>query len=586
MARVVRRAPSAPGTEIIEFDDGTSLTVPAGTAPQAQVPQAPQAPQAPIPIQSQTQPEAVNAARGQMTPYGLPLQDVQALASRPVYQPGRAAYDPKKVIAAQVAVPTGMQTQVTGAKPFDRDTYEDAQAKEREAQQLKADADMLAASNDARTQQALASELQNINADQQAKQRAAEDRYNAGMIQLTNEAKQVASKEVKVDRVFENMSGLQKMLFAISAGLFGGATHGRSNQTLDMMQNLMNADINAQQNQINREQGNADNALARLSHQWGSIEAGRSALKVQQMEVLKQKLAAQASEVGTARAKANADAQAKLLEAQQQRELAVLQSAARGQVTETTVSQMQVPVKGTAGGLRNPTEAEVDKRISREQALRKGGGEIIGAGLKNEAQAAELRGDIPSDKQLKLDENISQRQEHLGKALSEVASLRTAVDTVVDKGGITEDEQGYAKHKGIPGVGLGYNVLEKIPLIGKELAAVAANTIGGKDASIVRNQSMEALTYKIKEASGAAFSEAEAARHAQALGQAALAGEDTFAQAMVNFRKALVEKEQSLRAGAGLPASRAYDRAKGQLRDESQASKAGIVGKYEGTVSK
>jgi proline racemase len=70
------------------------------------------------------------------------------------------------------------------------------------------------------------------------------------------------------------------------------------------------------------------------------------------------------------------------------------------------------------------------------------------------------------------------------------------------------------------------------------------------------------------------------------LGQAALAGEDTFAQAMVNFRKSLDEKEQSLRAGAGLSASRAYDAAKGQLKDEARFSKAGIVGKYEGTVSK
>jgi len=572
------------GAELIRFDDGSTQTVQSGALSQF----APQSHPQPVNHHAQPQPEAQAEARGQMTPYGLPLQDVQSIVNRPVYQPGRAAYDPKKVIANQVAVPTGVQTQVTGAKPFDRDAHEDAQAKEREAQQLKADADMLAASNDARTQQALSSELQGIHADQQAKQKAAEDRYNAGMIQLTEDAKRVATKEFKPDRIFENMSVLQKLLFAVSAGLNGHATRGQSNNTLDMMQNLMAADINAQQNQINREQGQADNALSRLSQQWGSIEAGRAALKVQQLEVVKQKLGAQAAEIGTARAKANADAQAKLLEAQQQRELAVLQSAARGQVTETTVAQMQVPIKGTAGGLRAPTEAEIDKRIAREQALRKGGGEIIGAGLKNEAQAAELRGDIPSDKQLKMDENISQRQEHLGKALSEIANLRTNVDTVMSKGGITEDEQGYAKHNEIPGVGWQYNLIEHTPfgaVFGKELSGLAAS-LAGKDSAIVRNQAMEALTYKIKDASGAAFSEAEAARHAQALGQAMLAGENAFAQAMVNFRKSLDEKEQSLRAGAGIPASRRFDAAKNQLKDEAKLSKAGIVGKYEGTVSK
>ena len=585
MANIVSRGPhpNMSGAELIRFDDGTTQTVQAGALPQfAPRPQPVNyQPQDPSPEYQQAQ----GAARSQMTPYGLPLQDVQAIASRPVYQPGRAAYDPNKEIATQVAVPTGVQTQTTGAKPFDKDVYLEAQTKEREAQQAKADADMLAASNDAATQRAMAHELQGIQSDQQAKQQAAEDRYNSNMLQLTGDAQKVAMKETKPDRVFENMSGLSKMLFAISAGLNGYATQGKSNATLDMMQNMMAADINAQQNQINREQGQADNALSRLSHQWGSLEAGRSALKVQQLEVIKQKLGAQAAEIGTARAKANADAQAKLLEAQQMRELAVLQNAARGQTTETTVSQMRTPISGAAGGLRAPTEAEIDKRITREQTLRKSGQDIVGGGLKNEAAAAELNGAIPNDKQMKLDENIAQRQEHLGKSLSEIANLRTNVDTVISKGGITEDEQGYAKHNGIPGIGMWYNALEKIPVFGKELASLAANA-AGKDSSIVRNQSMEALTYKIQEASGAAFSEAEAARHAQALGQAALAGEDTFAQAMVNFRKSLDEKEQSLRAGAGLSASRAYDAAKGQLKDEARFSKAGIVGKYEGTVSK
>lgn len=454
MADVIRRTAAGP-VDIIEFSDGTRLTVPKGTAPQAQPKTAaPIEPIAPLPVQSQRQqaqpmpiPNAApqqmqdtgaqDAARNTMTPYGLPLQDVRDIVSRPVYQPGRAAYDPRKEIAQQVAVPVSTQTQTVGAKPFEKDQYLEVQQKEREAQQMKADADMLAASNDVATQRATASELQSIYEDQQAKQRAAEDRYNAGMVQLTDEAKQVAQKKVNPTQVFDNMGTMQKALFALSAGLGGYATQGRSNQTLDMLQNLMAADINAQQNQINREQGQADNALARLSQRWGSLEAGRSALKVQQYEVLKQKLAAQAAEIGTAKAKANADAQAKLLEAQQQRELVVLQNAARGQTTETTVSQMRAPIAGVAGGYRAPTEAELDKRIAREQALRKSGQEIVGSGLENELKGQKLAGGGPENQE-KIDAQVSQ----YGTRQAANVAAKEALDRFVAENDIKRGKDG------------------------------------------------------------------------------------------------------------------------------------------------
>lgn len=580
------------GADLIRFDDGSTQTVPSSSLPQfAPKPQPVAAPaidappQYAIPSQQQPNGPVERQTRNMMTPYGLPLQDVQRLAEQKVYQPGRAAYDPNAVVAKQVPVPVSRQTQVQGAKPYDESEYWTPQANEANAQRIKGEADVLAANTDLQIQRSAQMEMQSLQQQQAAKLKADEDNYNERMASLNEEAAAVARKEINPDRVFQNMGTGQKLMFALAGAFSGYATQGQRNPAAEYISHMIDVDVRAQEHAISRQQGNVDNALSRLSQQWGSIEAGRSALKVQQAEVMKQKLATMVAESGTKRAVANAKIAQASLDAIQQRELLTLRDAARGSVTTAETAQMQVPIAGQAGGYRMPTDAEVEKRIAREQGLRAKGQDIIGGGLKNEATAAELRGEIPSDRQMKADEQISQRQEHLGKSMSEVANLRTNVDQIISRAGITEDEKGNAHHKGIPGVGMGYNVVSKIPVFGNELASLAANAAGA-DSAVVRNQAMEALTYKIKDASGAAFSEAEAQRHAQALGQGMLAGEDTFAQAVVNFRKALDEKEQSLRAGAGLPASRGYDAAKGQLQREAAYSKSGIRGKYQGTVSK
>jgi hypothetical protein len=606
MAQIISREPM-PGSggraEVLRFDDGTSLTIPAGAGPMSQagpvVSSAPTAPQPvlmqgapgdtmqsrePPPAQPQggvpAQPPPRQQVIDPMTPYGVPLSVVADIANARKAVPGRAAYDPRAVVAAQVPVPVQRQMQTVGAQPFDPEKLAEIHRKETEAADLNAEASQMQAANNLQIQHAMYSEAQDIAQQQAAKQRAAEDQYARGMSQLTQEAQAVAQKQINPNRVFENMGVGQKIMLGLSAAMSGYATQGRENPAMQYVMKLVDNDIRAQQNQIERQQGTADNALARLSQQWGGIQAGAAALRVQQLEVGKQRALAMGAELGTPIAQARSQALAAQLEAAQQRELVTLQNAARGQVTQTEVAQMQIPVKGQAGGYVPLTYEEKMKRLKQQQDLYKGGYENVGLGLKNETEANQLAQGFGSEKQQM---QAAERQEHLGKSLSEMAYLNQNIDQIMSHGGIRIGQDGKAIHGDIPGVGMGYNLIAAIPFFGKDLAQMAAG-MNGPDAAIVRHQAEEALTYKIRDASGAAFSTQEAEKHARALAAGFLAGPDAFAQAMVNFQSAVREKELSLRAGAGVEVSDAYDRSYSTLKSRQQQKQQGIQGNYTGTV--
>jgi hypothetical protein len=561
---------------------------PPGGAPPAPPPAAqdftpaPQ-PQAPPTFQVSSQPE--RRAVDPMDPRtGLYLSDYRD-ANRPVYVPGRPSVDPHKIVASQVAVPVHRTTQTTTGPGFDPEAVQRYQELEQKAAITHGEAQMLDAHNREQIAQMTATSLAELQAKQQAEQHAAESFYRANMSALEGEARQIAATKIDPDQATRGMSGWQTIGLAIAAGLSGYSNPHGQNQVLNLISQKIDRNIAAQEMNLRTRQGANQSALGRMAQQWGSIEAGRAALKVREFEIAKAKLEATAAQMGLPGDHAKVQGMLQSLDAAQAKDRMALEQAARGQTVVSEQSGYMMPQKAQPGYYRGPTDKEYESRIDRAQGRASKGAEIVGKGLENQTKEGELLGVIPTKEQAQERQQVATRQEHLGTAMSEIANLRTNVHQILSRGGITEDAQGNAHHHGIPGVGMGYNVLSRVPFFGPELADLAASTVGGKDALTIRQQAQEALTYKIKEASGAAFSAAEAERHAKALGQAFLAGEDTFAQALTNFNRAIDEKEHSLRAGAGRAASQSYDADKASLEQEAAASKAGIRGTYRGTVA-
>jgi hypothetical protein len=611
--------PQYPGYAKVSFVDGSSVRVPRDRAlallgpnsgalaqnmtpnpvasfqpPEAERPAPPQnvTDAAAPPIQSATPAAAVSPPpperRQQVADpldprTGLRLSEYRE-AARPVYVPGTPGFDPNRVKASQVLVPVQRTTQVQQGRPYDAEAVADWQRKELEAKQYEAHAQLLDAENRVKTGQLTAQTLAEIEQKQRSEQAAREAAYSDRMNVLTQEARQIAQTPIDTEAYGKSLSGWQTIGLALAAGLTGYATRGGPNQILAMIGDKISQNIHAQEVQLRNRQDANRSELGRLAQEWGSLEAGRAALKVREVETAKAKLEATALSMGLPVESAKVQGMMSALDAIQAKERDQLKQAALGTTTTSEAGQFLTPRKATAGYYRQPTDKEFESRIDKTQGRVAKGQEIIGKNLDNQGTEAELLGVKPTKEQAAEQQQVAQRQEHLGKGLSEIANLRTNVNQILSRGGITEDKEGNAHHHGIPGVGMGYNVLSRVPFFGDQLADLAASTVGGKDALTIRQQAEEALTYKIKEASGAAFSQAEAERHAKALGKAFVAGEDSFAQALVNFNRALDEKEQSLRAGAGMAASRSYDADKAKLREESDAAKAGIRGTYRGTV--
>lgn len=496
---------------------------------------------------------------------------------------GTKAFDPVKYDASQKAVRAGQTTQVQGAREFDPGAVEQYQQWEKEAFETGVKASQMQAENDVATQKIAAEENAKLLAKQAEEQKAMEDSYNSRVASLQDEAKAIGAKQVDPKRVFSSMGTFQKLMLVAASGLSGYATKGQKNVALEQMEATIDRDVRAQEQQLQNSKSNVDNALSRLSQEWGSILAGKAALRVEQREALKHRLGAIAAETGQQAAMVKAQAAIQALDAQQAKDFETLRVASMGETTTATQARFMAPRAATAGGLVRKSLKERAADLQTAQKIEQGDISNEEGTLKNIERRKSLSGEVPSEVEAK---NIPHAREQLGKGLAEVANLRTNVEQIMSRAGITVDKDGNAVHGSIPGVGIGYSVLEKYPVIGKELAAVAASAFGGKDGAVIRNQAMEALTYKIKEASGAAFSKDEAALHALALGQGLLQGEDAFAQALVNFQRSLDEKEASLRAGAGIAASRSYDASKQVVDAERDYARSGVRGAYRGTVAK
>jgi hypothetical protein len=406
--------------------------------------------QAPAPIASPDQ-----QGQQQEIPAQPPLSNLDKLRGRLDSPYKIVAGSPEvspRTAARRFTVPVSETTKVEGGHAFDPQAVEQYQKWAMEAAQKKAEADALQAQNDLQIQRGVATEAQKIYQQQWAEQKAAEDHYTSQVSALNDDAKAVANRQINPDRVFQNMSGWQTLGLAIAAGLTGFATRGQGpNQILSMMEHKVDQDIRAQEHDIANKKSGVDNALSRLSQQWGSLQAGKAALKAQQYEVIKQNLAVKAAEIGTKPAQMRSDAMIQDLASKQAQEFEQLRVASMGAVTKQTSSAYVDPRRATAGGIIPKTQAELLRDQKAKTELEGTQATTQGKQLENLEKRGELTGEIPG----KASTQVTQ----YGEKRAEIMDTINMARQFMDRNGVTKDKDGnWVPTKGIPGIGFGTSV--------------------------------------------------------------------------------------------------------------------------------
>jgi hypothetical protein len=470
--------PAIPGAFLARFEDGTQMPV---TQQQAQsfglasrgataqnapptyqdiadkyAPQMPAAQAQDLPLeQPGAQPSALAqlAQPGGPRPYVPTAQDqvLQQLATPYKMVPGRPAFDPQKEAAKRSPVPMAQTVQQTGGQDFDPNAIRDYQKLEIDAAQKHAEADALRHQSELVTQQGLAREVIDLASQQQVRQKAAEDNYRVRMDSLTADAQKVASQEVNPNRVFDNMNAFSKLLFVVASGIGGMATHGQRNIIGEQMSKRIDQDIHAQEVTLAQKRQGADNALGRLSQEWGSLEAGRAALRVQQFEAVKQRVQAQALELASPAARANSEAILQDITARQAKELEQLRVASQGQISVGTQSAMMAPRAASAGGLAMKTPQEMLHGVQAAQGIRKNEAEIGEKSLSNLEKRGELTGAVPG--------KASKVVTEYGEKRAEIMDTINMARQFMARNDVRKDKDGnWVPTKGIAGVGFGTSV--------------------------------------------------------------------------------------------------------------------------------
>jgi len=546
----------------------------AAPAPMAQAPSTQPSPVVQQPQQGQPRGQPLSADPGSDL-YGQLLQGQLQKDLRGTYNPGRAAFDPRAEAAARVAVPVSQTEQTSGAQYVDWGAINRANAKAREAQEIQADTGILLAKNE--NANARVNELESRFAAEnaQAEQNKAESAFKGKWAALESEAKDYGERKVDPNRYVNSMSADRQFAFMLGAALTGYATKGAGNADyLRRFDDAIRADVAQQQEAIDRGKGRVDNALARFTKLYGGdLDAGKTALEALQYKAAGYRVQRMAAGVKTAEAESAAATMRAEFDAKVAEREAQLKSAEYGNVARSTQNAMLAPQAATAGGWSGPNYKAAMATAKEAEAYNAARLANQGKALENNTQRTT---GLTPELAFKETESARSRANSLGTAEASLASLSTGIDQLKGLAGITVDESGNAKHNGIPGVGAGYKILEKTPIglvFGESLNQLAASTLDPKGGRI-RREAQELLTNKIKEASGAAFSEKEAERHAEALGSAYLAGEDQFAQAIVDFGRKIEDKRAALRAGAGPQAVQMYDQAlKGEKKRTTEKSK-------------
>lgn len=442
--------------------------------------------------------------------------------------PGRAAVNPEAE-ARQFLWRTGKATTVEGAKPVDESRWKDVQDKTRAAVDAQAQAQIAegnAATDTAHAQSLAAQQLHQQMADQQARDEAAFEAKHTAMLQ---DIDRVNREQVDPQRWFKQHGAIGSMLAIIGSSMLQAANL-RNGQAAgpSQMDRFISQDIASQENELARRGASANNKLAELSRQWGSIEAGKAALRASQLRLVDGQLADIAA---NGRSKV-LQQQAAAMRAVNEQKIAQadydLHAAAQGVRSEREQGQYTSPQKAVAGGARTTYNfGEINKGARENQEL-----DIKGRAKDKEGQ------DSVAGRTERLGERLSQFQ----GALDDAQKYYQSVGLVRDKNGKWVDS------------GQDHPLYGPIDTVRNAIPFAATHS----DAANIADANLDIAAEAWGRAqSGAAISDQERAAFRK---QLAGTGQANAAAAANAFEQAVAARMNALKAGAGPEASSAYDK--------------------------
>jgi len=559
--------PTLPDLRILRFADGSAQTIPASLALQnsgamAQnmsvdpgvsrqpmaadvapnfTPAAPAAPATP----PQSAPPPANSPAGEAGP--APKFDPgQALASAAMqealnpykYQAGTAGNVDKYGRPLQkIEVPQTKASAVQGATAYDPEGVAKFQRAQMEAAYAKSEADKKAAQTSFEASQLESVALQKEAERQAAEQRGLEENFNNKLAGLQAQATAAAGEKINPNRMFDNMSAFGKIGLVLAAAAGGYANPRGPNQIMQMVDSMVNDDIRAQEDALRAKRGTVDNALARMAREWGSIEAGRIALKMAQKEAVISQIRTAANEVGTQTAMQNADVYLKGFAAEQEQQRYELWQRSQGVLASETRASMETPTRGSAGGWVPKTGAEKLKGLDTAATVYK----TAGGAAKDWAEWRGEGGKSATDRRV----NFAQR-EYLSKSLSGLSDYERRINDVVSSSGAEIAPDGSVTFPNGAPAGLGGPLQVVAKMFGENVAGMMTDESG----RLNRAKLQSVLSARIHEMSGAAFTKAEADSHAMQIGAGLLESPETLVRKMAVLQKDVAAKRRHVEAAA------------------------------------
>ena len=397
-------------------------------------------------------------------------------------------------------------------------------------------------------QQSIADKLQaNANLiNAQAASKAAANRYD--LEALAQQQKETAWQEqwdtlqqqmvpennrVNPNRFFSNAGVIGSAMAIVGAALEAhGSTLGRQQNPQTLMR-LIDNDIRSQQLEMMQRGQSANNQLNKLSQQWGSLEAGRQALRVVQLDTVNSQLKNAALRNSDPATKSAIDARTTQMDAQIADETAKLKAVYGGQESMQVQGAVLRPQKAQGGG----TSVSAKQYLANLQTV-------------GESAREERELDIKSEQQRHGtgEQSDQGRAERLGTKLAELQQVLKAQDSYNKSVGIEMNPKtGQLEQRGDHPL---YGALDTTAR-----SVLPTNAMSAKANDAIARRKILAETYG-RAQSGAAISKEEREAFDEQIGGTSGANAASAANA---FRESVLAKIQTLRSGSGQGATQIFD---------------------------
>jgi hypothetical protein len=438
-----------------------------------------------------------------------------------------------------VSTPTSQVNSFSGASPEALDKLQEAADARVEAIHNQSIAEKLQANANLDNASAQAVAARQI-AENQAFEQQSRDAEWQTKWQQFQEQNGPENNQVDPNRFFSR-AGVLGSIMAIVGSMFEAKAaalgHTQNPQTL---MRLIDNDIRAQQLDLMQKGQSANNKFAQLSREYGSVEAGRAALKTAELQAVETKLRETAAQTNDPALKAHIDAQAAQASAAVGESAAQFR-AAHEQVATQQQSAVMYPQKARGGGV----SVDYGKYLA--------GREKIAEGQRADQKLNQEKGGVG-------EQSDSGRAERLGGKLAELQQVMAATENYYKSVGLEMDPKtGKYKQTG------DHPLFGAATSLGHSISPEAWHSADAQEAEARKRIAVEAYG---RSQSGAAISESELKNFDHQI--AGTSGKGAAAAANA-FRETMLKKIQTLRAGAGPGATQKYD---SQFRNENQRQSA------------